>query len=85
MKGEKRWRREKSVGGAGGGGGGRNRRHGEGVWDFPTAPAEPLFLIRGPAGLSWVFLVIHLLFGQAAPQQVGGLVNGPKHGAYETN
>jgi hypothetical protein len=58
---------------------------GRGSGIFPLPQQSRCFLIRGPAGLSWVFLVIHLLFGQAAPQQVGGLVNGPKHGAYETN
>lgn len=65
--------------------GGRNWRH-RGC-DVPTGQRElsPV-LIRGPSGLSGVFLVIHLFFGLAAPQQVGGAGEWLReHGAYETN
>lgn len=53
----------------------------------PTGRAElGSVLIRGPSGLSWVFLVIHFSFGLAAPQQVGDTGEWLRdHGAYETN
>lgn len=65
--------------------GGRNWKH-RGR-DFPTGRTElRQVLIRGLFGLSGVFLVIHLFFGPAAPQQVGGAGEWLReHGAYETN
>lgn len=59
--------------------GGRTWRHGGCV---PLGPV----LIRGLFGLPGIFRVIHLFFGLAAPQQVGGAGEWlGDHGAYETN
>lgn len=53
---------------------------------FPLGRELSPVLIRGPSGSSGVFLVIHLFFGLAAPQQVGGAGEWLReHGAYETN
>lgn len=66
-KGEKRWRRQKDVGGAGC----KESEAQRAGFSLPGQQSRQ-FLIGDLVGLSRVFVVIHLISGQAAPQQVGG-------------